>query len=297
MFFVQKLYHTLKAQAEHPLKRHAPLRSALQFCTAQVAVRLVPGDIAVPFPNDTRLVVSPRMKGAAHFISPGLCEFDEMTFVTHFLRAGDLFADVGANVGAYSVLASGVAGARSVAFEPSPATFRYLVDNIRINNLASLITGLNVAVGRQEGALSLTANLGTENYICPNGQSERGVQVRVTTLDQTFVDSIPRLIKVDVEGFETEVFAGAERVLAHADLEAMIVEKGGLGARYGYDEEPMHARIQRAGFIPCTYEGLTRTLARSPSDVRGNIIYVRDLEKVQGRLRSAPAFRFDGQSI
>jgi FkbM family methyltransferase len=297
MLFVQKLFHTLKANAHHPLKRHAPLRSAVEFCTAQVAVRLVPGDIAVAFPNQTRLLISPRMKGAAHFISPGLCEFEEMCFVTHFLRPGDLFADIGANVGAYTVLASGIAEARTVAFEPSPGTFRYLMDNIRINELSDRATGVNAALGGKEGVLSLTDNLGTENYICPNGASDRGIQVKVATLDKSFVNANPLLMKIDVEGFETEVMGGGERVLASEELQAMIVERGALGARYGYDEVKLHAHIRQSGFTPCAYSALSRTITQVSNEAEGNIIYVRDMAKAQERVRTARGFRFAGREI
>src|SRR5262245_49492831 len=124
MQFAKKVYYTLKSFVEHPLNRGSKLRSLTRYCLAQTGVRLIPGDIGVPFPNETKLLISPRMKGATHFISPGLCEFDEMCFVAHFLRSDDLFVDVGANVGAYTVLASAVAASRTIAFEPNPGTFR-----------------------------------------------------------------------------------------------------------------------------------------------------------------------------
>ena len=75
------------------------------------------------------------MKGAAHYITPRLCEFEEMAFVMHFLRPGELFVDVGANVGAFTVLAAGVAGAAVRAFEPNPGTFEMLERNVRLNGL------------------------------------------------------------------------------------------------------------------------------------------------------------------
>ena len=181
MHLLKKVYYTLQSVANHPLKKHAKWRAIREFCMAQVAVRLVPGDVCVAFPNQTKLLISPRMKGAAHFISPGLCEFDEMCFVAHFLRPGDLFADVGANVGAYTVLASGVAGARAVSFEPSPGTFQYLAQNVKLNDLTEKVTALNAALGRQEGKLRLTENLGTENYVCPVGADSDGVEVNVTS--------------------------------------------------------------------------------------------------------------------
>src|SRR5688572_23869905 len=91
MNFAKKLFVTLRDIGRHPLHRAAPMRAAFEFCAAQVAVRRIPGEVAVEFPNNTRLLIPPLMKGAAHFIVPGLCEFDEMGFMLHFLRPADLF--------------------------------------------------------------------------------------------------------------------------------------------------------------------------------------------------------------
>ena len=128
---LKKLYVTLRTQGRHPLNRKSSWRAAFDFSLAQIAARLVPGEVCVPFPNGTRLLVPPHMKGAAHFIYPGLCEFEDMGFALHFLRPDDLFLDVGANIGAYTVLAAGAAGCRVIAFEPAPATFRSLQANLQ----------------------------------------------------------------------------------------------------------------------------------------------------------------------
>jgi FkbM family methyltransferase len=293
----RKVYYTLQSVANHPLNRRSTWKAVRNFCVAQVAVRLVPGDACVAFPNQTRLLISPRMKGAAHFISPGLCEFDEMCFVAHFLRPGDLFADVGANVGAYTVLASGVAGAKTVACEPSPSTFGYLALNVRLNDLSEKVTALNVALGSKEGTLRLTENLGTENHVCREGTGSDGVDIKATTLDMVFADSTPALIKMDVEGFETEVFAGANRTLAQPALQAMIVERGAVASRYGYNEDALHERIRASSFIPCAYSAMRRQLSKIPPESTGNIIYVRNFEFAQDKLRTAPSFSFAGVQI
>ena len=120
---VVKIVTALQFVAGHPQNRGRKFRAVIEYGFIQVAARLVPGDVCLEFPNHTRLMVSPHMKGAAHFITPRLCEFDEMAFVMHFLRAGEMFADVGANVGAFTVLAAGVTGAQTVTFEPSAETF------------------------------------------------------------------------------------------------------------------------------------------------------------------------------
>jgi len=251
----------------------------------------------VPFPGQTRLLISPHMKGAAHFISPGLCEFEEMAFVSHFLRPADWFVDVGANVGAYTLLASGVAGAKTLAIEPSPSTYQYLLRNIRLNDLAEKVTPLNAALGRAEGRTRLTDGLGTENYVSPGGNPSEGIEVRVSSLDSVSQDRRPKLIKIDVEGFETEVIAGAERTLHELTLEAMIIERAGNASRYGYDEAALHRLVQDHAFIPCAYSVADRSLKRLGPDDAGNIIYVRDIESAEKRLRTATAFTFRGSSI
>ena len=115
---VTKVVGTLNSVRRHPLSQGRGVRSMWEFVVAQLASRRVPGEVCVELANGTRLLVPPHMKGAAHFIYPGMNEFDEMAFVLHFLRPDDLFADIGANIGAYTVLAAaGIYGdiARKVA--------------------------------------------------------------------------------------------------------------------------------------------------------------------------------------
>src|SRR5262249_13208614 len=82
-------------------------------------------------------------------IYAGLHEFADMAFALHFLRAGDLFADGGANIGSYTVLASGVVGCRTVAFEPDPATAAALERNVSLNKIAERVELRISAVGEQ----------------------------------------------------------------------------------------------------------------------------------------------------
>ena len=63
------------------------------------------------------------MTGATGNIYTGLHEFEDMMFLLHLLRPGDIFVDAGANIGSYTVLASAVVGAKSISFEPVPPLF------------------------------------------------------------------------------------------------------------------------------------------------------------------------------
>jgi len=294
---LKKILVTLREVARHPINRRARWAAVMRYGVVQVAARLTPGDVCVPFPNQTVVLVSPRMKGAAHFIAPGLCEFDVMSFVMHFLRPEDLFVDVGANVGAYTVLASGVAGAKSVSFEPSPSTFWYLARNVKLNNLEKLAEPFNLALGKEQGVMHLTEGLGTENYVSRQAEPGRTTPVGVAALDKMLEDRQPVLLKIDVEGFESQVLAGASRTLAQPSLRAFIIERMGNANRYGEDEAIMHERIRALGYIPCAYTALDRGLHRLDPQDTGNLIYVRDVEAVQKRVREAAPYRFAGLSV
>jgi FkbM family methyltransferase len=294
---ITKVVTALRYVADHPVNRNRKFRAVAEYGFIQVAARLVPGEVCVPFPNRTRLMVSPHMKGAAHFIAPRLNEFDDMAFVMHFLRPGDLFADVGANVGAFTVLAAGVAGAKTISFEPSPITFEMLATNVRLNNLIDRARPVNAAVGRTIGSVSFSSGLGTENHVAAAGEKENSVTVPMTTLDAELAPQPATLLKVDVEGFETEVFGGAENTLKNRALQAIIIERNGSGNRYGYDEAALHEHIRRHDFQPCSYLPFTRQLRPLTDAEAGNIIYLRDPAAAEERLRSAPAFTLDDLKV
>lgn len=263
----------------------------------QAAARLAPGDICVEFPNNTHLLVPPHMKGAAHFIAPRLCEFEEMSFVMHFLRRGMMFMDIGANIGAFTVLAAGVAGARAKAFEPSLLTCQILRRNLLLNDLQDRAQAIQAAVGRNIGEIQLSVDLGTENHIVTNTSKQNSQTVRMTTLDHESAADPPELLKVDVEGFESEVFAGATHTLRQPQLQGIIMERNNSGTRYGFDEPALHTQIRQQGFVPCRYMPFARKLIEIEDEAGGNIIYMRDLVTANARLQTGPAFKLGDLTV
>lgn len=286
---ITKVVGALRNAASHPVNHRRKLRAVLEYGFIQIAARLLPGEVCVEYPNNTRLLVSPHMKGAAHYITPRLFEFEDMSFVMHMLRPDELFVDVGANVGVFSILAAGVAKARVIAFEASPDTYKMFVRNVWLNGFNDRIKAINAAAGRQVGTIRFTTGLGTENRVddsAPAGSSET---VPMTTLDHELADSSPIVLKVDVEGFEADVFAGAVKTLNHPELKAIIVERGNLGARYGFDEAKLHQDIRQCGFTACSYKPFERKLHQAADDA-GNIIYVRNMAAANERLGAAKPF-------
>jgi FkbM family methyltransferase len=294
-------FNNLKFILNHPLNRDVPFKTLARLIKWQLGSRLLPGSLAVPFVGNTRLLVQRGMTGASGNIYCGLHEFEDMTFVLHALRPGDLFVDVGANIGSYTVLAGGVSGASVVAIEPIPKTFQALLDNIRLNRLDALVTAKNVGVGSVPGSTFFTENFGAGNYLvaeCKMGSSNQ-TQIQVETLDGLLHGLSPTLMKIDVEGYETEVIKGGDKPLKANSLLAVLLEVHGVGRRYGFDEDKLHQEMLQKGFVPCRYQPFDRKIiAINDRNKRfGNTLYVRDESALQRRLESAPKILVHGQAI
>jgi FkbM family methyltransferase len=286
------MYDTLRYITSHPLAKKSRRAAVSRWLRWQVGSRLVQGPVAVPFAGDARLLVSPGMTGATGNIYCGLHEFSDMAFVLHFLRPGDLFIDIGANVGTYTVLAAKVVDARVIAIEPVPATFDRLRDNIQINRLHSVVRAENVAVGAANSVLSMTADHDAMNHVAPDGETAGTlIEVPVKRLDDLLGNETPTMIKIDVEGYETEVIRGASNAFTNSNLKAVIVELNGSGRRYGFDEMEIHHFMLENDFVPCQYHPFERKLATlsNGKSAAGNTLYLRDLDDAVERVESAPA--------
>lgn len=282
----------------HPLSQGRQLQNLSRFLRWQIGSRLVPGPVAFDFVNGVKLLAGPGMTGATGNIYVGLHEFEDMAFTLHFLRPGDLFVDVGANIGAYTVLASAAAGARSVAFEPGAAAFHWLLLNIRLNGISELVDARQCAVGDKEGTALLTTGRDTVNCVVPQDMDRRGsAKVAMSTMDAALQGKSPAMLKIDVEGFETAVIAGAADVLSKPDLRCVLLELTGHGARYGFEEDRLRATIERHGFRSYGYLPKQRALVKADAHPTGNTLFVRDAEFVSERLKAAQSFMVLGQII
>jgi FkbM family methyltransferase len=140
------------------------------------------------------------------------------------LRTGGTYVDVGANIGCTVLyaMASGVFS-RAVAFEPEPHNRAILERNVALNGLADRVTIVPAAVGAEEGEGTL--HLDSKNFgkhALADARPATGaatMAVPVTTLDRAFErlgvsPSDVSLLKVDTEGSETQVLAGARGITA-----------------------------------------------------------------------------------
>ncbi len=291
------LLATLTFILRHPLNRKTPLAALGRFLTWQLGSRLLPGAVAVPFVEDTRLIVRRGMTGATGNLYCGLHEFEDMALLLHALRPGDLFVDIGANVGSYTVLAAGVCGAKVMALEPVPATFERLLDNLRINPIGAKVEPKHMAVGAASGTVRFTTDLDTVNHVCT--EAETGMEVPLETLDRLLDGLFPVLIKIDVEGYESQVVKGGLNTLGKPGLLAVLMEFNGSGMRYGHDESELLAELLDLGFTACVYWPFERRIEPVSGRIvgNGNILFARDIEALRKRVATARKITVLGQEI
>jgi FkbM family methyltransferase len=145
---------------------------------------------------------------------------------------GDVLYDIGANVGAYSLVAAAVASGvcKVYAFEPSPWTYQILCDHIYINKRTNIISPIPIAlidstkIGRHRFASTepgASADMSTVVY------EDLTFDMFYMTLDD-FVGlskcAYPTHIKIDTDGCELDVLAGAYSTLCSSELRTILVE-------------------------------------------------------------------------
>lgn len=269
------MLNTLKFILNHPLNRGRPISTLARYASWQIRSRLQ-DEVVVDWIEGTKLVARNGMTGATGNIYCGLHEYADMSFLLHLLKPGDLFVDVGANIGSYTVLASGVCGARTVAIEPDPGAARHFARNVAVNGLESRVDLKLTAVGAEVGMIAFTTGLDTMNRVAAAG--DRNAQtVPLARLDDLLDDCAPVLIKMDVEGFETQALSGADDTLGSPSLVAVMLET--------VDDEA-HAQLTRHGFEKFGYDPRLRTLVDPELAEGSNLLFVRDRTKVEERVAS-----------
>ncbi len=145
------------------------------------------------------------------------------------LGRGSVFADVGANLGLYTLWAARCvsAGGRVHAFEPMPEVRERLRRNLELNRF-SCVEIVGSAVGAEVGSVTLNRVEGgsgrTSRYVHGAAGS---LEVPVTTLDLYFRGKPPPgLLKIDVEGMELQVLLGSRALLASQSAPVVVFEAG-----------------------------------------------------------------------
>ena len=160
-----------------------------------------------------------------------------MSWIASF-EPGDVLLDVGANVGMYSIWAAATRGTRVFAFEPESQNYALLNKNIYFNQLVADVTAYGIALSDEIGFGDLHLGQFLPGGSCHTFGEKLDFKLEPlaavhsqgcysTTVD-AFIDAghmpVPKHVKIDVDGIEHKVLAGARRTLEDPTLASVLVE-------------------------------------------------------------------------
>jgi FkbM family methyltransferase len=189
----------------------------------------------------------------------GVWEPSLTAWLTRTLRPGDVFVDVGANVGYFSLLAAPIVGHTGsvVAIECSPAAYAELLRNLAVNQIGN-VRPVRAAVAADERVLAIYEPRGIHSITTSVPDSE-DLEPSFTIAAKPLPNLLrpaeltgARVIKVDIEGGEHAALSGLAPVLdsARPDLEIVVEVNEAMLAKQSHTIAETTALLTDRGFHP-----------------------------------------------
>jgi len=191
-------------------------------------------------------------------------EPDTIAWIQETLKENDIFYDIGANVGVFSLYAAKHKAATVVAFEPFAPNYALLNHNIFLNGLSESITALNIAINDKSALSHLNVSSlrpGKAGNSFGNAIGSRGnayepifrqgvIGMSLDDFIASYDTPFPTHIKIDVDGNEPLIIEGMGKTMADARLKSIAVEIN--------NDLPRHVdaleKIKAHGFTPLSEE-------------------------------------------
>jgi FkbM family methyltransferase len=226
----------------HPANRGRRLRAVYRAVRFQVRGRLLNKPTLAPLGNRSHVWALPHRVGASMVLYANPPNYPEMLAWRRVLRPGDIFVDVGSNIGAYAIWAA-EQGADVIALEPALDTFELLRRNIALNGYR--VEAIQAAAGAASGSARFTSGRDCGNRLDPGGS----VEVPIVTLDAIIGGRTVAGLKIDVEGFELDVLLGCGQALSEQRIKLVQLEwnRTSQGAA-GTDRRPVADLLASYGY-------------------------------------------------
>jgi FkbM family methyltransferase len=216
----------------------------------------------------------------------GLHEWEELQLCLGYLRPGDHFVDVGANIGVFTCfVGSRQPGVKITAVEPFPPVQEILRQNIAANHLD--VTVAAGAAGAETGTATFQIlERDVLNRLAPNGAeaSEGSITVVVETLDDLVGADGASLIKIDVEGAELEVLQGAVGLLDGPNPPVLLFESVGHSELFGHSEAEVMGFVRDHGYQVLLLDGNLTPWDGDQAAPTDNVVATKDPAALRRRL-------------
>lgn len=211
-------------------------------------------EVVVKTIYDFDILVNPVLdKGLENYIYyNGTYEAGTLELIAEFLKPGQSFLDIGANIGLMTLYASKIVGKNGQVYsvEANPETAKILNTNIQRNQFAN-IKLIPHAVGAEKGKGKIYANIhlnrGSASLV-NHENTDSYYEIDIFPLyDLISPDTHIHLVKMDIEGYELEALRGMKNLLSKENSPVLIIECGEAITGTEYSKESVYNFINSTG--------------------------------------------------
>lgn len=208
----------------HPANRGVRLRKLSEALAFQARGRILGRPSRTEVGTHSQMWVHLHSGAAARALYANPPDWREMHVWRQFLRPHDLFIDVGAHVGLYTIWALDC-GAEVIAVEPNPESLAQLKANLHLNGYQAEVFGGALSEHAGEAVLA-GPDLARQHLVMgvPGDLERDYADVTVSTLDRILGDRVAAGVKIDVEGAEFLVLEGGRRALEQHRIRLLQIE-------------------------------------------------------------------------
>lgn len=257
---IKKRYSKFK---DHPLTKNEPLKALTRYLKFNLFTYFSNKPRIYNWINGLKFYAQRGDAGIVPNIYFKLFDFEDSMFISSKLTSEDVFVDVGANVGHFTMLAA-KNQVKVFAFEPIKKTFNKLEKNIKLNGLQDSVVLYNLGVGNKNETLEFIIDKDVMNSVATRISSQN-VQIEVVQLDDKLKGINPTMLKIDVEGYEWFVLEGAKNILSSNELKYILIEFNNSGQKFGKEDILIHDLLLKYNFYPFCYNPESSKLQRIDS--------------------------------
>jgi FkbM family methyltransferase len=240
---IERFKEQINRALEDPANAAEKNKTRARIVRFHLASALLDKPTAFPVGSHSRILVDLKFPSTLKALTSRTPDGANMLAWARILSPDDVFVDVGANAGLYSVMAADL-GAKVVSVEPFPESRKALTANQDLNGFEFEIVPAALASDaliQQTGrTMTLTTDKGPSNHLLLE-EGAKGVQVPVMTLDEVIDDKVHgnrvvKGLKLDVEGAELLVLEGGVRAISAGRIKWIQLEYNNLARSLGFSK-------------------------------------------------------------
>jgi FkbM family methyltransferase len=261
----------LQRVVDHPANRGHAVTAVARYLTCEARARVTGKPVVVRLGTRASVLAYLHLGGSWRAVVGNPPDAPEMRAWSRILRPDDLYVDVGAHVGLYTLWALD-AGATVISVEPNPDAMGQLRANLALNGFTA--ETVQAAVGAEPGRMEMAGeDLLRQRLVLDGAPAGAATTVEVRVLDDVIGDRRVRGLKIDVEGAERLVLEGASALLGAGRVDVMQLEWNDCSVSLlGEDRGPLARMLTDRGFVLARPDN-TGTLHRADEPAFGADVF------------------------